>query len=318
MKNTKLQILFFILLSNVLTAQVFQCECEDYGQFMVTAESGLVMREQPTTESEIVTVLEIGTEVAGAIEFGNYNPETIQEKESGWRKVFYQNHEGYMFDAFLEKVNMPSLLRGSYMEIGEMEVEGNFLGLFGNSDGFGINSFQLKTMEFAENDGFRDFKIVEDDYPLFVFEGLEINDKTFNGISANNEKLLPGSIQTFYSQGGDYQLITNGTLVTMEDAESEFGPSHKIIDYSITLIKNKDGNRTSQVLFQNQEVHIWDGYYEGAFYIEFMGDLDGDNALDLILTKYSEGGGETFFMLSSKADDGYNLKLIQQMYWGCC
>ncbi len=318
MKNTMFFILSFILFSNVLTAQVFKCECEDYGQFLVTAESGLVMREQPSTDSELVTILPTGTEVAGAIEFGNYNPETIEGNEAGWRKVFYQNHEGYMFDAFLEKVNMPSLLRGSYMEMSELDCEENFIGLYGNSDGFGINPFQLKTMEFAENDGFRDFKIVNEEYPLFVFDGLEINDKTTNGISANNERLLPGSIQTFYSQGGDYQLITNGTLVTMEDAESEFGPSHKIIDYSITLMRTKDGNRTSQVLFQDQEVHIWDGYYEGALYIEFMGDLDGDDEVDLILTKFGETGGETFFMLSSKADEGYNVKLIQQMYWGCC
>ncbi len=83
-------------------------------------------------------------------------------------------------------------------------------------------------------------------------------------------------------------------------------------------MKRVGQERTIQPIFQNESVNIWDGYYEGAIFIEFMGDLDGDKKPDLILTRYFETGGETFFMLSSEAEEGFELKLIEKFYWGCC
>ena len=155
-------------------------------------------------------------------------------------------------------------------------------------------------------------------YPLFLLNDMRHLAGKVEGICNNNQKLPPGNVQFFQIGEINYQLVTNGTLVTMEDAESEFSPTHKIENYSLTLIKNENGKQTSQVLLKDMEMNIWDGYYAGALFIEFMGDLDGDNRLDLIITRSAEHGGETFFMLSSYAEEGYELKLIQQLFWGCC
>ena len=83
--------MFLVLMLSHLNAQVNHCQCDDYAHFTVASKSGLTMRELPSANSEKVTLLPFGTEVAGAIEFGNYNPETIENIEGSWRKVFYKN-----------------------------------------------------------------------------------------------------------------------------------------------------------------------------------------------------------------------------------
>lgn len=316
MKKLLIIVMLLTLLLSHLTAQVYQCDCDEFGQYKVTAKSRLTMRIQPASDSEKVTSLSYGTEVMGGIEFGNYVEDVIEEKTGVWRKVFYGNYEGYMFDGFLEQMDLPSMEMGHYVELGIEPNESETLGLFGNSERTHLQTFDLKPMKVEKVDGYNQY--ADDIYPLFTINGLGHLTGEVNGISNTNHKLLPGNIQFFKVGDISYHLITNGTLVTMEDAENEFGPTHKIEDYSLTLIKKDRGNMTSQVLLQNMEVDIWDGYYTGTMFIEFMGDLDRDGRLDLIITKGAEHGGETLFMLSSQAEEGYELKLIQKLFWGGC
>ena len=213
-------------------------------------------------------------------------------------------------------MDLPSMEMGHYVELGIEPNESETLGLFGNSERTHLQTFDLKPMKVEKVHAYNQYS--DDIYPLFTINGLGHLTGEVNGISNTNHKLLPGNIQFFKVGDISYHLITNGTLVTMEDAENEFGPTHKIEDYSLTLIKKDRGNMTSQVLLQNMEVDIWDGYYTGTMFIEFMGDLDRDGRLDLIITKGAEHGGETLFMLSSQAEEGYELKLIQKLFWGGC
>ena len=89
MKKLLIIVMLLTLLLSHLNAQVYQCDCDEFGQYKVTAKSRLTMRIQPASDSEKVTSLSYGTEVMGGIEFGNYMEDVIEEKTGGWRKVFY-------------------------------------------------------------------------------------------------------------------------------------------------------------------------------------------------------------------------------------
>ncbi len=95
MKKIVLAVLFFLLVSNFLCAELAR----------VTAKSGLYMRDQPSKAGEKKTKIKNGDSVE--IVEKSSKRETIEEIDSVWYKIKFKGETGWVFGGYLDFSNTP-------------------------------------------------------------------------------------------------------------------------------------------------------------------------------------------------------------------
>ncbi len=94
--------LFLILLSLGSYSQPVVCEPDMTCR--IIAPSGMRMRSQPSLKAKVVTYVPYDSLLTACLE--PFGAMTYEEINGNWRKVFYKDFEGYMFDGFLEIVSI--------------------------------------------------------------------------------------------------------------------------------------------------------------------------------------------------------------------
>ncbi|WP_250433034.1 hypothetical protein [Hanstruepera flava] len=151
--------------------------------------------------------------------------------------------------------------------------------------------------------------------PKFLIKGLDSIKNSTNGKWVNR-KMYPGETIIFSvlnseneEKSGIYSIYTKGKLIETEN--NEFPYFKKIEDYELRVAFGK----TNISIVKMDISSFPSGGFEGGIYIYWIGDLNGDNRLDMLVgtsTHYS--GIELIFYLSNYNDN----KLFTKHIVGSC
>ncbi len=139
--------------------------------------------------------------------------------------------------------------------------------------------------------------------PKFLIKGLEsIKDSTKGRWI--NRKMYPGetiicTVPNSENEGKNkgYSIYTKGKLIEIENNEFPF--FEKIENYELRVASEK----TNESIIKMDIHSFLSGGFEGGIYLYWIGDINGDNRLDMVVgisTHYA--GIELFVYLSDKTD----------------
>jgi hypothetical protein len=278
-----------ILLPMIGKAQMFDCE-RGGGYFKVIAESGLNIREEPNLSSNKVAKIPNGSMVFCCQYYENCKEETIEGKKGIWKKVFFDKYEGFVFSGFLEPENDIQVLCPfdwvSETNEPAFKKELTYFGIyedkqFREQSIAKIYNGKDTTYEHGAIGMVRGIKVEKGNVPNFIVSGIELKDNQIvKGVHLNSKMLYPGESIRF----GESYIYALGEPELNE--ETYLQPFKSIGNYKL-IIREKLPNSEKfreEVLFDTGLPAWGGGQYEGGAYIRWIGDIDGDNRLDVLLT----------------------------------
>ena len=312
----------FLLLPLIGKGQLTDCYEGLYCR--VTAPSGLNLREQPSASARRVTNIPYGSTVLAC-----NNPcydcleDTIEDRVSSWRRVFYRDYSGYAFGGFLDTLDRQprfSLLEHWFNVIAPriwLDTGLEYTGLFARSNGrFYLKKLELKDTLISRYGSTHELEPVQkmvDTVGLVAF-------------FANLPAVKPG--RAVVGQQFDPEVLTKGRSPVCRLGNATYilstvgAPSAdktQLLGYGLHIKEIKNGQTTERTyldLTLNQRQ--W-GDYEGGIYPYWAGDLDGDGRLDLILSWSRRSGSErVVLLLSSAAGPGHFFKEVYFYPFSCC
>lgn len=287
-------------------AQEFKCDKANGNYFKVTAESGLNIRQEPKSNSKKIFTIPFESVVFACKECNDCQSEIIEGKEAKWKKVYFENFEGFAFGGFLEPEISLMCPSDWMIEFGtptfKKEVE--YFGIYEENP----YRDQFKAKKIVGRDTMIDdpakgkinmIKLEKGDEPNFIISRVELADGQIINGKKQNQMLFIGEAIYFQSS---YLFATGNP----EISENNTFPFSKIKDYKLILREpTEDGKFREQILFTN-DFHAWigGGSYEGGIRIRWIGDIDGDNKMDILLTHATHYAcWDVILFLSTKADN---------------
>jgi hypothetical protein len=139
--------------------------------------------------------------------------------------------------------------------------------------------------------------------PKFLIKGLDSIKDSTNG-KWINRKMYPGETIIFSVPKSEneenrrsYSIYTKGELIETEN--NEFPYFKKIKDYELRVASGK----TNESILKMDIPSFPSGGFEGGIYLYWIGDLNGDNRLDMLVgTSTHYAGIELILYLSDKTD----------------
>lgn len=334
-----------LLLANSIPAQTWTC-WDPYGSgflFRVTARSGLTLRKAPLPTASKLTAIPYG-EMVYNCGTDYVRQDTFDGKTDYWYKVTYNDSTGYVFGGFLEEVKhypfqmiVPNSGIESIWEFLSFDTSYTWYGLFQSEPGtygdFGdlgaykyrFEKLNLKTRKGPGNstDVYHQPVNMEDP-PIAVFSGLPVTDKPVFGRWLEGKTLFPGEVlyyQMYDDQSGrwmQYALFAEGCVFKESNTKSE--PVSGVVDYAVWLQVAEMANGSRDLSKPVREQCLFRGttaqrhFSQSSPYFQvlhFIGDLDNDGQLDLILGDPARGFDYQLY-LSSQANPGFLLKIVAE------
>lgn len=296
--------MLFLGLFNPLSAQNPNCQGDHIVLYKVTAPSGLSLREAPNqwanklgaaAPNRIVSVCDPSQSI----------PDTIDGHSGQWVYANYGQLNGWMFDAYLYALSPIRILpEAAWLAV---EEEANYLALYpqNNAEQFTLQPY---TSAIANSSPKSPSAI-----PILLIEGLSNeNANSISGRSYQSKFIYPGEM-TYFSLGeNQYYLYAKGA-VQLNKATEDPNPFGSIRNYELRL-KKVVGDQTQEETLFKMDIPAWFGQgYEGGIFLEWMGDLDCDQELDLLLTRPNESNcWEHLLFLSSKAARKHLTRLVSK------
>lgn len=339
MKHTIAAFLSFSMFAFTVNAeaQLASSTCHEIYLTKVIAPSGLILREKPGRGSKKLAAIPNGGEVTICI---NHEVELVHEQmEDGlagiWQKAQYKGLEGYLFDAYLDKKHVVEVFMDHY-ELNET-LPRPVIGVFpANKDAAPSIYFadlRLRKVKVKEEIFEKVGKIIFVDKPshaadpYFYIAGLPLKDSMqygFCNFYDESSNIYPGSSKTFYNSSdktkyrvfatGEAFYDPNSTKVDYEGHKKD----HFVRNYKVYLQKQSEHGVETQILYEADELYTSESHLMGGAKLGYLGDLDGDGGMDLILRFPNYYGEGTMLFLSSRAEKGQLLKLVRSMFTACC
>ncbi|MEM1319981.1 MAG: SH3 domain-containing protein [Bacteroidota bacterium] len=321
-------ILFALLLTcawfTSIQAQQYYCEDSAGDLYAVSAPSGLSLRAAPSLLSSKILAVPFGKLVTVCSEFRT-NAEEISGTEGQWVKAFYQGKEGYMFDGYLDAKPNIEVIYSQYMLPENYALDKEYYGLYPQKEHGMITGFKAEkyVLPIAPSpiDGMEVKSVPtpsEVDQPLFLFAGLEPGQlDNIVGRQLNSQFLYPGQSVFLETEKAAYYVYAKGRIVSNSD-ENNPNPFSKIRNYELRVKKITGEDIDDQSLYK-LDIPAWYGEgYDGGVQLQWIGDLDGDGELDMLLTTATQDHcWEVIFLLSSKAEPGHLFRQVSR-YTDCC
>lgn len=118
--------------------------------------------------------------------------------------------------------------------------------------------------------------------PLFIVYGVEgmVNNTKIPGMNLNGLQVVPGDSASIDIGNKGYAVFATGSYVENEKSRISF-----ISDYKVFVKSTENEKVTQQVLYEADTVFAWSGGgFEGGVRVRWIGDLDNNDGLDIILT----------------------------------
>ncbi len=146
-----------------------------------------------------------------------------------------------------------------------------------------VTSFQVKdTLVDDPGIGLMRQLVSSSPLPYFIVSGIKnLKHNTIikgRALDYSDRLILPDKAITYSLGNKKYTILTTGTYVTLK---GEDFPS--VTGYKIILRMVEGQKKAEQVLYDVDLLHAWPGTgFEGGFAVRWVGDLDGDNEIDII------------------------------------
>ena len=313
--------LVFILLTSLgVNAQQYDCSGTAGQSYLVTAGSGLSMREMPNLKSIKVMAVPYGKEVVVCPEY--LGEETVIEGIDGkWLKAYYRGKTGYMFSGFMEALATIDVILPDAQFVEHYETNRNYYGVYlkesnptFEEEKFEIKScdFKIETVELGAVPPYQYAQLREGDQPEFLISGLEPGQmENIAGKSFKDKFLYPGESVSLTLDNAHFHIYAKGRIVENTNGE-DINPIAMIKNYELHVRRTtNEGDREDQVIYK-MDIPGWyaDGY-EGGIFLHWMGDVDADGELDLLLSNSATYScKEVVLFLSSKAEHGHFFKQV--------
>lgn len=315
--------LLLIGMQSFAQAQQYTCSSTAGIAYMVTAASGLSMRAEPDLRSVKLKAVPFGKEVVVCPEYdGPY--EKIEGVEGKWLRTFYRGEAGFMFSGFMEaQPEVKAVLPESWTDD---DNETQYLGLYleENGDEFMPSKYEVRplvtitdTVEIAGEAPYTYRRLDSFDEPKFVFSGIQTDGQLVKGREMEYKFLFPGESVSVSLGNAIFHVYAKGRVLENKTGD-EINPISMIKNYELHVRRSgHDGERSDQTIFK-MDIPSWfiDGY-QGGIYLHWMGDIDNDGELDILLSKANDADClDTLFFLSSKAEHGHLFKQVS-LYREC-
>ena len=167
-----------------------------------------------------------------------------------------------------------------------------------------------------EDYAFGAYRIVvktEDPMPDFIISGLDIKDSLIQGKRLSNGRLYPGETVNFYMDRNSYHLYAKGNVIESKDSILPFSEiqNYKLILREISRDSLSQHSVTREQQLYEMNLNAWfDGDYEGGYFIRWIGDINGDGKLDILLSVSGHFACMDYVLLMSNK---YSDKLIEEV-----
>ena len=144
--------------------------------------------------------------------------------------------------------------------------------------------------------------------PLFIIYGLNLTDnKIFPGLSFNDKMLYPGESITFLIQppyANEYIIYTLFAIGDIDTTSTiSKNPFSSINNYQLKLRTNINGLIKDKLIVKTNILAWPVGGYEGGGFIRWIGEINNDNLLDmLIMEQHIFHTGEVKFFISENGE----------------
>lgn len=138
--------------------------------------------------------------------------------------------------------------------------------------------------------------------PLFVVSGIEgiSNNTEISGVNLNGLGIFPGKSVSYDIGQKSYTVFATGNY--LKNAKNEIA---LIIDYKVFIQVVENKRTTKQILYEANSVSAWSGGgFEGGVTLRWIGDLDNNNGVDIILTTSSDyRSWDVILLMTSQLND---------------
>lgn len=132
--------------------------------------------------------------------------------------------------------------------------------------------------------------IVDSIRPAFVVSGITLKENTRIPGIHHNDGLFPGESISLHLGTRSWVLYAMGNPIPNSTGHLPFTA---IKNYKL-ILRVADRTKTVEQVLMTMDINAWDtGGYEGGFSIKWIGDLNGDDALDILMAISSHYAGYT-------------------------
>ncbi|MEL6863679.1 MAG: SH3 domain-containing protein [Bacteroidota bacterium] len=308
--------LFLLTFTQQAIAQQYTCSTSSAHLYTVAAESGLSLRATPSLSSEKILAVPHGRTISVCTD-DMTGQEVIEGVKGRWVRAFYANKSGYMFDGFLKRQEEISVIQ-SELWIDEETKDRPYWGLYPANENpyapeFRVSpcSFVEDTIQMSEGDPFVATVMKGEANPLFLFSGIEVDEEEIiHGHAFDHKFLFPGESFYLRTDKASYYLYAKGQIQLSKDPDSG-SPFSMIRNYELRVRRVMNGAVEDQMIYRMDLPHWLGDQYGGGIHLQWVGDLDRDGELDVLLSKASEEDcWEIICLLSSKAEPGQYFRQV--------
>ncbi len=310
--------LLFLSGINFLNAQQYHCGQSAAELHSVIPESGLTLRAGPSITAHKILAVPHGKTVSVCRQEALPH-ETIEGHTGQWVQVFYRGSSGYMFDGFLEPQSPIDIIHLNSWGSEQLPVDHTYRGLYQNHEdpflpSFRVDSchFETDTVIIEDGDQFVYARLDEHEKPLFLFSGIEAPEHTLPGRSFDFKFLFPGESVHLSTDKASFYIYAKGHVILNKGGQDP-SPFSMIKNYELR-VRRISGDEVEDKVIYKMDIPAWYGEgFEGGVHLHWIGDLDGDGELDVLLTTSDHHAcWEVNFFLSSKAEQGHFFRQVSR------
>lgn len=312
----------FLLAANLMlgalnaTGQSYDCDSNPLGHYQVTAPEGAPLLADWTEDAPAITRIPYET-VLTVCEDTRY----ITSSHDTLIRAFFADTSGFVRVAFLtqqEPIQVAILSRWiakgfppakTYYGLFYREQEDSQLSSSLERCETRIDSFVVDTWP-SEAPAHIATVLAQTEKPSILLSGLPLNPGTANkGMFFDARFLYPGeSILWQYDEHHVYLIYATGEVEKNQDS-TRINAFSGIRNYEFHIRRQLNGIIEDHILYDTGFDAFNSFQYLGGIHLHWIGDLDGDQQLDMILTvSHHHACWEVVLWLSSGAEPGYFLK----------
>ncbi|HZY80091.1 MAG TPA: hypothetical protein VFE50_11245 [Cyclobacteriaceae bacterium] len=151
--------------------------------------------------------------------------------------------------------------------------------------------------------------VIDSAGPLFIVSGIKglKHNKNIPGMSTGRKKIIPGTSVSHKLGTKSYLIFATGEI----NKESK-----RIENYKVFVRKVENNQKVEQLLFSLDALSPWYDGYEGGGVLRWVGDLNGDNELDLIMSTSHDYRAMEVILLMSPGKEKNLVEEAGRYFWG--
>lgn len=312
MRKKAISLLIILIFLHYLKgySQLISCN-ESVITYEIVSSNGVLLRELPDTNSKIISAIPFRAEVMKCGYYVEWQDSIDMDAQNEWMQIYFDGKTGFTKKKFVRKkkpivVNIGQLFIGNFFP-----ADSNFI--FARKS---INKWMDPLIVFEKMEGIPDtFKLggttltgyssEKMNSYLFSIKGFKPKKDTLyaqTNFNFESKFLYPGESIYYNSEKALYVIYAKGNIIE-NNAKNDMQSFKAIENYELHIKREMNGAIEDKLIYK-MNISAWNHFqYEGGVQIYWLGDIDNDNEMDLLLTTSSHFAcWQVHFFLSSKKD----------------